>query len=73
MKEKKSDPRNTARFGASVPPLQLPFTEPPAIVDPVSDPPVPNRAWTEMRLGKDIDALTEEEKRDLYLGRDAIF
>lgn len=37
------------------------------------DPPVPNRAWTEMRMGKDIDELSEEEKADLYIGRDNIF
>lgn len=39
----------------------------------VNDPPVPNRAWTEMRLGRDIDDLTEQERRDLYLGRDGLF
>ncbi|MBQ8302684.1 MAG: hypothetical protein IJX97_03940 [Clostridia bacterium] len=47
------------------------------MADPVPDittydPPVPNRAWTEMRLGKDIDELSEEEKADLYIGRDNI-
>ena len=36
------------------------------------DPPVPNRAWTAMKNGKDIDALTEEEKMMLYYGRDPI-
>ena len=36
------------------------------------DPPVPNRAWTAMKMGKDIDALTEEEKRMLYYGKDNI-
>ena len=41
------------------------------IAIPAMDPPVPNRAWTEMRLGKDIDELSEEEKADLYLGRDS--
>ena len=39
----------------------------------VGDPPVPNRAWTEMRLGRDIDELSEEEKADLYLGPDRMF
>ena len=57
----------------SVPPLAFPATEPPSIQDPIIDPPVPNRAWTEMRLGKDLDALTEAEKRDRYLGRDSVF
>ncbi len=56
-----------------VPPLSFPAGVPPVIGDPVLDPPVPNRAWTEMRLGKDIDMLTEAEKRDMYLGRDFQF
>lgn len=45
----------------------------PAVAIPAVDPPVPNRAWTEMKLGKDIDELSEEEKADLYLGRDNYF
>lgn len=45
----------------------------PGIELPAYNPPVPNRAWTAMRLGKDIDELNEEEKRDLYPGRDEIF
>ena len=32
----------------------------------VPDPPVPNRAHTEMRLGEGIDVLTEPEKASLY-------
>ena len=42
----------------------------PKIALPAFNPPVPNRAWTAMRMGVDIDELDEEEKRDLYLGRD---
>ena len=38
----------------------------------IPDPPVPNRAWTEMRLGRDLDDLTPEEKNDLYIGHDNI-
>ena len=45
----------------------------PGIDLPAFNPPVPNRAWTAMRMGKDIDELSEEEKRDLYMGRDDIF
>ena len=42
-------------------------------VSPIDlDPPVPNRAWTAMRNGVDIDSLSEEEKRDLYYGRDDV-
>lgn len=37
---------------------------------PAFNPPVPNRAWTAMRAGMDIEELSEEEKRELYIGRD---
>jgi len=40
---------------------------------PAYNPPVPNRAWTAMRKGLDIDELSEEEKRSMYLGRDNFF
>ena len=42
----------------------------PRVVPPAFNPPVPNRAWTAMRKGLDIDNLSEEEKRDMYLGKD---
>ena len=42
----------------------------PGVDLPAFNPPVPNRAWTAMRAGLDIENLTEEEKRDMYLGRD---
>ena len=42
----------------------------PGIELPAYNPPVPNRAWTAMKKGLDVDALSEEEKRDLYIGRD---
>ena len=42
----------------------------PGIDLPAFNPPVPNRAWTAMRMGKDIDQLTEEEKQDMYYGSD---
>ena len=44
----------------------------PGIELPAFNPPVPNRAWTAMRAGLDIDMLSEEEKRDMYLGNDNI-
>ena len=44
----------------------------PGIELPAFNPPVPNRAWTAMRQGKDIDSLTDEEKRDMYYGRDGL-
>lgn len=43
------------------------------IDNPADNPPVPNRAWTEMKNGMDIDDLTEEEKRDMYYGSDSLF
>ncbi len=42
----------------------------PEIFPPAQNPPVPNRAWTAMKAGRDIEELSEEEKRDLYLGHD---
>ena len=42
----------------------------PGIELPVFNPPVPNRAWTAMRMGKDITELTDEEKREMYYGKD---
>ena len=44
----------------------------PEIAIPDFNPPVPNRAWTAMKQGKDIDELSEEERRMLYYGRDGI-
>ncbi len=45
----------------------------PGVELPAYNPPVPNRAWTAMRKGLDIDEMSAEEKRELYLGRDNIF
>lgn len=45
----------------------------PNIELPAFNPPVPNRAWTAMRAGLDIDELTEQEKADMYLGSDSYF
>ncbi len=44
----------------------------PEIELPAYNPPVPNRAWTAMKNGVDIEELSEEEKADLYLGKDNI-
>jgi hypothetical protein len=44
----------------------------PGIELPSFNPPVPNRAWTAMKMGVDISELTEEEKRDLYYGHDGL-
>ena len=45
----------------------------PGIELPAYNPPVPNRAWTAMRKGLDIDELSEEEKLDMYLGHDEFY
>lgn len=45
----------------------------PGIELPAYNPPVPNRAWTAMKAGMDIEELSEEEKRELYLGKDVSF
>ena len=50
----------------------VPGINTPGIVPPAFNPPVPNRAWTAMRNGLDVDSLTEEEKRELYYGRDDV-
>ena len=42
----------------------------PEIFPPAENPPVPNRAWTAMKNGLDIEELSWEEKRDMYIGRD---
>lgn len=44
----------------------------PGIELPAFNPPVPNRAWTAMRAGLDIENLTEEEKREMYYGKDSL-
>ena len=53
-------------------PAATPGVNTPEIVVPAYNPPVPNRAWTAMKQGKDIDELSDEEKRMLYYGRDGI-
>ena len=62
----KKDPKGRNRGGSN----SIPGINTPGIELPAFNPPVPNRAWTAMRNGVDIDELSEEEKRNLYLGRD---
>lgn len=50
----------------------IPGINTPGVELPAFNPPVPNRAWTAMKNGLDIEQLSAEEKRDLYLGRDNI-
>lgn len=52
----------------------IPGINTPGIELPAFNPPVPNRAWTEMRKqGKSFDELSEAEKRELHFGRDTTF
>lgn len=53
-------------------PAATPGINSPEVVPPAYNPPVPNRAWTAMIQGKDIDELSDEERRMLYYGRDVI-
>ena len=63
----------TDRFDRGYETNSIPGINTPEVSDlPAFNPPVPNRAWTAMRQGLDIDELTEEEKRELYYGRDNI-
>ena len=48
----------------------VPNIKPDRIELPPINPPVPNRAWTAMKDGVDIEALTEEQKQGFYIGRD---
>lgn len=48
----------------------IPGINTPGVDLPAFNPPVPNRAWTAMRNGLDIEQLSEEEKREMYYGRD---
>ena len=60
--------------GVNTPEMRLPGAEKKSDVSvPAFNPPVPNRAWTAMKMGMDIEQLSEEEKRDLYVGRDRYF
>ena len=51
---------------------EFPSINSPHIAQPVSDPPVPNRAHTDMRVNgvEGLDVLTENEKESLYFKKD---
>lgn len=75
MKDKKQTTSNSIEIPNERPigdHNSVPGINTPGIELPAFNPPVPNRAWTAMRNGVDIDALSPEERRDLYLGRDNI-
>ncbi len=57
-----SEMRKAPGYENAVPGVNTPTIELPAF-----NPPVPNRAWTEMK--NNIEALSAEERRDLLTGR----
>ena len=75
-KEKNPQNKKTApptdRYDKGYGTNSIPGINSPEISLPAFNPPVPNRAWTAMRAGLDIEALSEEEKRELYYGKDNI-
>ena len=60
------------RYGEIPSENAIPGINTPGIELPAFNPPVPNRAGTAMRQGLDLDELSDEEKRDMYYGRDNI-
>lgn len=62
IKDRYSPERTNSTPGINSPEISL----------PAFNPPVPNRAWTAMRKGIDIDELTDEERRQLYTGKDDV-
>ena len=60
-----SEMRKAPGYNNSVPGVNTPNIELPAF-----NPPVPNRAWTEMK--NEIESLSEDERRELYMGRNRI-
>ena len=61
-KKKKREGENQNPPGTALP---RPEIFPPENPEFPGDPTVPNRAWTSM-LGRGIDILTDDEKRNLY-------
>ena len=67
-KRETNDAKGRNQGGSS----SVPGINTPGIELPAFNPPVPNRAWTAMKRGLDIEELSPEERRDLYIGRDNI-
>ena len=67
-----SEMRKAPGYYDAVPGVNTPEMRFPGVHDgtdvsiPAFNPPVPNRAWTEMRKNLTIEAMSEKEKRDLY-------
>ncbi len=69
---KKEDEPMKERKREDAPIEEFPSINSPHIAKPISDPPVPNRAHTEMLQAEGLDVLTENEKAKLYFNKDAI-
>ena len=68
MKEKNTKAeniKNPPEYRNDNSPNAVPGINTPGIELPAFNPPVPNRAWTAMRNGVDIDELSDEEKNEL--------
>lgn len=50
---------------------EFPSQNTPHYDTPVGDPPVPNRAFTEMQLQNGIDVMNEEEKARMFTNRNS--
>ena len=73
--EKKKNEKNVkgsvdGRYGEIPSENAIPGINTPGIELPAFNPPVPNRAWTAMRQGLDIDELDELERDGMYDGFD---
>ncbi len=68
MNKKASPPTDRYDHGRET--NSTPGINSPEISLPAFNPPVPNRAWTAMRMGLDIEDLTPEERDELYYGKD---
>ena len=72
MEKKKPDEKKNINGYRKDAPGAVSGINTPGIELPAFNPPVPNRAWTAMKAGADIDELSEQERRNLYLGRDQL-
>lgn len=74
-----SEMRKAPGYYDAVPGVNTPEIKFPGVHDgtdvsiPAFNPPVPNRAWTEMRKKLTIEAMSEKEKRELYGNKGEIF
>ncbi len=75
--DEKNDKKNEGNFSGDPSEMRkapgyenaVPGVNSPEIAPPAFNPPVPNRAWTAMRQGLDIEVLSGKERAELGLGR----